>query len=698
MKNYLKLKLLLSTAVFLLNYSFAFAQWEFVGAPSIGEVISLKSRGDTLFSLTNLGLYYNTDSIASWKLVPGSNQFGYIDGFIVHGENIYLYKNSDYSDSPRFTVIRSQNLGANWKTIYTASKLSYGNNCINAKGDTLILGINSSIILSTDAGDTFESYDIDFDYREWDLTPLNHFIYIYDNRSIKKVRINTLDTIIPFLPEIAKFPEGQNFLSMHISEKNVWFLFEKAGKVFLYKLSEDQNELILATSFIANSPNNPYVNKLGSYKDKIFVQQGYGTENKVIFTLDEGITFKETEPIPYKFLGFIGQQIFTAQNMLLVTTDLGHTFNDFSKGIFSPHYLHFADSDANVNIFYEKGYFDKLSFTQNESGWAKIDELKDLIWVKNSSGTYLALKKDSLIFTSDLSKPFEKINQIEVKSGSKISACNNFFYIFNANGNWISRDNCKTWDKLNIGFNTGDATNSISYNEGFYVLSCIKSIWISSNGIDFEDVSLNLSIFASSFYQNNKVYSFGRNNFEVLDLKTKDWVRYWYKYHIPFIYNVDQVLIPLGDNLIGWSTIHYGFYVSADEGNTWIDANEGLDVKFVFDSKKIGEYSYCINTTGVWKRKISELYRLVNSNDYSSINRINIYPNPATNSIHIVSGTGDLLKQISLFDSAGSLIMEYKGKSEDSATLDVSHLSQGIYFAQIVSSGQMIMKKVFINN
>lgn len=79
--------------------------------------------------------------------------------------------------------------------------------------------------------------------------------------------------------------------------------------------------------------------------------------------------------------------------------------------------------------------------------------------------------------------------------------------------------------------------------------------------------------------------------------------------------------------------------------------------------------------------------------DYFSLNNtIRVYPNPANNTIYVTAKVA--LTSLALYDVFGKLILR---KVKDTNTIDVSNLNPGVYFLEMYSSKEKVVKKVIVN-
>jgi len=82
------------------------------------------------------------------------------------------------------------------------------------------------------------------------------------------------------------------------------------------------------------------------------------------------------------------------------------------------------------------------------------------------------------------------------------------------------------------------------------------------------------------------------------------------------------------------------------------------------------------------------------STDKFNKNSVTIYPNPATDILHIVTTNGSAIDKAVLYDLSGRLVKEYKNITD---TISVSGLEKGIYMMQVFSENHSYSQKLVIN-
>jgi hypothetical protein len=103
------------------------------------------------------------------------------------------------------------------------------------------------------------------------------------------------------------------------------------------------------------------------------------------------------------------------------------------------------------------------------------------------------------------------------------------------------------------------------------------------------------------------------------------------------------------------------------------------------NSVLIGTYAAQVATIGIYGR-------IVGINDNTSIDGINIYPNPSTN---FVSIKAPVIESIKIFNTAGQLIEDKKVNSDD-ALINVSGFDAGLYILQIKTNKGCFFKRIAV--
>lgn len=175
--------------------------------------------------------------------------------------------------------------------------------------------------------------------------------------------------------------------------------------------------------------------------------------------------------------------------------------------------------------------------------------------------------------------------------------------------------------------------------------------------------------------------------------------------------------------------VHYPVRLySTTDGNTWNSNNIGALSYFCFLNKNIvytfspylnyliysnntfssigSTYMFPYNILGVYFKetdlgfvlgKNGMLYKTTNGGGLLGVkpdavpkNSIKVYPNPATNILHIDTPNDMIIEELSIINSKGHIVKKYKKHSTD---IDLSFLSAGVYYLHIKSKQGVFCEK-----
>lgn len=136
----------------------------------------------------------------------------------------------------------------------------------------------------------------------------------------------------------------------------------------------------------------------------------------------------------------------------------------------------------------------------------------------------------------------------------------------------------------------------------------------------------------------------------------------------------------LGDTLVSSPALSYQWYMDGSpiqnaNSQDYIISTYGSYYVAVFDSN--GCYSF------------SESYTYTNVTNLTDECTVNIFPNPSTGNLFI-SATNFTPSTISIFDIAGRKLSE----QEFTRQIDISSLPPGVYFIEVTSENELLIKKV----
>lgn len=144
---------------------------------------------------------------------------------------------------------------------------------------------------------------------------------------------------------------------------------------------------------------------------------------------------------------------------------------------------------------------------------------------------------------------------------------------------------------------------------------------------------------------------------------------------------------------------HLSYDESPDYEETWIEGL-GSDKGIIWcgTANFVGGWTYllCVheNNELIYINPEYNVCYFVNT-DISEDTRgsIQIFPNPAKNTISIFNPEKIMFESVSLFDISGQRVIEFDPKS---TCFDVSNLKPGIYFLKIINRNEQVTKKIIV--
>lgn len=138
--------------------------------------------------------------------------------------------------------------------------------------------------------------------------------------------------------------------------------------------------------------------------------------------------------------------------------------------------------------------------------------------------------------------------------------------------------------------------------------------------------------------------------------------------------------------------MNYGIYYIDDTLSDWQPYNTNLpnviinELEINYADEKIYAATY---GRGLWASPIAEV--ILGGNDLINSNTVSIYPNPGDDHIWIAAGT-TFEAEVRIFDVGGKLVQFEKEISNNDA-IDISNLTQGVYFIRIQTEMGQATKK-----
>lgn len=146
-----------------------------------------------------------------------------------------------------------------------------------------------------------------------------------------------------------------------------------------------------------------------------------------------------------------------------------------------------------------------------------------------------------------------------------------------------------------------------------------------------------------------------------------------------------------GTNL--FITTDYGVFTTNDFGQNWVAINNGLknlnasSIKILNDTLYVGTYG-----NGIWKQSITDIN--LNVQDYQQSDKsLKVYPNPASDYIHVVTNSNKA--RFKIIDIVGKEVMS--GSLNSSNEINISGIKCGAYIVFIQFDKKVQTTKLLIN-
>lgn len=285
--------------------------------------------------------------------------------------------------------------------------------------------------------------------------------------------------------------------------------------------------------------------------------------------------------------------------------------------------------------------------------------------------------------------PNNKNEIFTLNYGPGVSKSSNFGSTWNAVNNFIG--GYQDWF---IGFNPNDTNNIFYTGEGINFQSHIMASYNNGNTWQKVDSLQTHCTHGVAFhpFDKNIMISYGEGRIQKSINQGKNWITKGstslYVFKVIYDPNNPDILYATGDTHGSDYNIH--IYKSEDGGETWFlahleyipDSDGALDMhlynnKLVLLTLKNGIYS--IDTT------------LLSSDKFNIDEPILIFPNPAKDVLHI--NYTDLIKHVSIFNTNGRLVYSNNINNRETS-INIAHLSKGIYFVQITTDKGIGNKKI----
>jgi PKD repeat protein len=313
-------------------------------------------------------------------------------------------------------------------------------------------------------------------------------------------------------------------------------------------------------------------------------------------------------------------------------------------------------------------------------------------FTQNTNHTYTANGTYEIaLFTEDLSNNCQSLafDTVTVTNIGCPSTTPNFNYIDNGNGNYtFTNTSSGNYFISNWNFGDGNTSSQISPNHTFSsngvytVVLAISDSNIVATGtcIDYHTISINVTNVPVPLPCNSgfSIYSDSiNNNFIVVNSSSGSNLTFFWEF---------------GDG--NTSTLAYPNYAYTTPGpfNLCLTVDDGNGCVSTY-CDTIGSNGVVFKLSNLSINVVAPPILTAIDNQENLKSEVNIYPNPASNTITITNSKIKL-SQINIIDVTGKSI---KTITKNKNAIDISDLSNGIYFIQIISDKEIITKK-FIKN
>jgi len=347
---------------------------------------------------------------------------------------------------------------------------------------------------------------------------------------------------------------------------------------------------------------------------------------------------------------------------------------------------------------------DLFEFTYDTSGNIITDSYSvwgDSVWYKETlfSYTYDINKnllnytryiwyKDSLIskilLTNTYSQGIKTSELFQFWANNNWKNKSLFTFTYDANGNKIN-ELLQYWES-NMWVNINKHTSTFDNNNN--LLTSLYQNWDTNTWV-------NSSLDSLSYNSNGKV-----SNTITKIWQNNSWINSW-KYTLTYdVYGNEEIMLAQHWVNNTWENYSVRTYSSDMYGNSLSGKYEEwynnwylfpIDLSIYTSSK---EFIYSVSAP----RFVAHFTSLISEiNEYKDNSEINIYPNPANDFIRI-SYNENKVNYINIFNLQGQKVFSEKlNKKENTFTINVSNLANGIYLLQFQTDKGFISRKLIVN-
>ena len=699
------------------------AQWAKTSGPPGINVNVFFDNGSLLYAGTSSkGVFRSSDNGATWTVANVGLQNATILSFFK--DQTYLYAGTDKG------VYRSSN-GSTWAAANNGIETQVVKSMVIG-GGFLFAGTTNGVYRSANKGNTWA----DASGGALHFTSIPAMCYVK----------NTL------------IVEGDNYLFTSTDAGDTWFVDQGSTSFYVIKHFLVLGDTLLASArngvFHSYNGGVSWSNFLPVETDDYTDLLGFSFSNGVVYTGDKKGMFKSTNygrtwtAVPASGLRF-GTRFYNyfvqSGNIFLLgmdelgvfrSADSGRTWNQSIPGF--PAVSNIDNCLLNINDSILTGtHSDGIYRTINNGNvWRKIGTKNNNDTLSNAV-VYSLLNPapniilagtcgDGLYRSADNGKtwkhitvglPFKLFDNYECDFGLTKSGAN--ILLATTNGIYYSTNNGQSWKASNL---TGDriAISAIAANGNVAVAGVSEGVSPFQSGI-YRSTNKGVTwTFTQEVHDIISLAGDGATNFyggSFFDnwRSTNNGIS-WNQIGTGMPFNTGGYSIKVigGNNVfIGNNT---GIYFSNNKGNSFTNVNTGLDPgpnNSVQGIEANSTYLFAgLFKNGVWRRRLSDFgisaqsgalitkLDAQNKSEISLPNKLTVHPNPSIEQATIqyqTDATGEVGLRIT--DQFGKVVEQSKqilNAGSYTKTIDVKHLSPGIYFVQLINNRKATITKLVV--
>ncbi|MGB4847430.1 MAG: T9SS type A sorting domain-containing protein [Saprospiraceae bacterium] len=670
---------------------FGFSQWQFLGCPDIGVPVDFDATGDTIFVSTIAGGFFSDDQGMSWTPVNMPDSAIFPLEIRVENKHLYLMASTEDMNYSKTSIYRSDDMGATWKDITSFLKFHTYFSDYVIQEDTLSIFAGDSVFISHDNGNSYQG----------EPTVLNSKPFLHQN-VMMIVLGNTLyqshDQGITW-DSVYASPDSVYLQDISSIDNDLW----KTDWIHGYNDHEisrsSDNGLSWVIVFtIADSTFKFYSPVVLGQGGNIFLTD-QSASDKLYFSGDNGLNWEEKDIPENSFDAFFTNDLLLFRNFkgIYVSSDHGDSFGLANSGFkaASVNGITWNGQDLFVNANYSM-------FKKSVAG--QWNELLNAYGIVSTTDGHMlgfvdgAPKRSNNGGNTWTAIPPEAFGWPFYYSFRRFICADDMMYAESPIESWYSSDFGVTWKSV-VGF-----VDLIEYHQKYIASTMFGGVMISDNGIDWQDITYDFDppfndITAIQYHQGFVFVSVPDGLYRLSPSATT-WEHLTGPVPVSPVFNYPVLIntIKSHDNILIAGTHGYGVYISNDNGDSWTEANQGLDDRQVLSSNITEDEIYIGVQGGVWKRALSEL-TLSGTSDPKRKLSLSISPNPVNDFLNITINDDDIANEIhlSLYDAKGTLVKSLFENNQNNIQMDIRKIPSGIYFLQAISGVHQGMIKLIKN-